>query len=64
MAEAYILGADNIDAIDRRIASYETRRMASMRAVADYNEKFAQKLDAASEDMIEAEFKDLPPENA
>jgi hypothetical protein len=64
LAEAYILGADNIDAIDRRIASYEIRRMAVMRAVEDYNEKFAQKLDAASEDMIEAEFKDLPPENA
>jgi hypothetical protein len=28
LALAYILGAPNIDAIDRRIASYEARRMA------------------------------------
>jgi hypothetical protein len=41
LAKAYILGADNIDAIDRRIASYEIRRMALMRAVETYNEKFA-----------------------
>jgi hypothetical protein len=64
LAEAYILGADNIDAIERRIASYETRRMAVMRAVEDYNEKFARKLDTASEDIAEGEFTDLPPENA
>jgi hypothetical protein len=40
LAEAYDVGAANIDAIDRRIASYETRRMAVMRAVETYNEKF------------------------
>jgi hypothetical protein len=60
---AYNLGAANIDAIDRRIASYETRRMAVMRAVEDYNEKFARKLGAASKDIVEAEFNDLPPED-
>jgi hypothetical protein len=59
---AYNLGAANIDAIDRRIASYETRRMAVMKALEAYNEKFARKLDAASEDIVEAEFKDLPAE--
>jgi hypothetical protein len=63
LAKAYILGRDNIDAIDRRIASYEARRMAVMRAVETYNEKFARKLDAASEDIVEAEYTDLPPEN-
>jgi hypothetical protein len=62
LAEAYIIGAADIDAIDRRIASYEARRMAVMRAIEAYNEKFARKLDAASEDIVEAEFKDLPPE--
>jgi hypothetical protein len=41
LAAAYIFGADNIDAIDRRIASYEARRMAVMREVEGYNEKFA-----------------------
>ena len=61
---AYNFGAANIDAIDRRIASYESRRMAVMRAVEDYNEKFARKLDAVSGDIAEAEFTDLPPEIA
>jgi hypothetical protein len=64
LAAAYILGADNIDAIDRRIASYEARRMAVMREVEGYNEKFARKLDAASGDIVEAEFNDLPAEEA
>jgi transposase InsO family protein len=32
LARAYILGAENIDAVDRRIASYEARRMAAMGA--------------------------------
>jgi hypothetical protein len=35
-----------------------------MRAIEDYNEKFARKLDAASEDVVEAEFTDLPTEKA
>jgi hypothetical protein len=64
LAEAYIIGAADINAIDRRIASYEIRRMAAMRAVENYNEKFARKLDTASEDIADAEFTDLPPEDA
>ena len=63
LSEAYIIGAANINAIDRRIASYEARRMAVMRAVEAYNEKFAGKLEAAK-DIVEAEFTDLPAENA
>ena len=35
-----------------------------MRAVENYNEKFARKLDTASENIAEAEFTDLPPEPA
>jgi hypothetical protein len=62
LARAYILGADSIDVIDRRIASYEIRRMAVMREVENYNEKFARKLDAASENVLDAEFTDLPAE--
>jgi hypothetical protein len=64
LAGAYVLRADSIDAIDRRIASYETRRMTVMRAVEAYNEKFARKLETASGDIAEAEFTDLPLENA
>jgi hypothetical protein len=63
LSEAYIIGAANINAIDRRIASYEARRMAVMRAVEAYNEKFARKLEA-EKDIVEAEFTDLPAENA
>jgi hypothetical protein len=59
LAEAYILGAADIDAIDRRIASYEARRMAVMRAVEAYNEKFARKLEDAR-DIVDAEYTDLP----
>jgi hypothetical protein len=64
LAGAYVLGADNIDAIDRRIASYESRRMVTVRQVEIYNEKLARKLDAASKDIVEAEFNDLPAEGA
>jgi hypothetical protein len=64
LAGAYNLGADNIDAIDRRLTSYETRRMLAMRTVENYNEKFAKNLDAVSRDVVDAEFKDLPAEEA
>jgi hypothetical protein len=64
LAEAYIIGASDIGAIERRIASYEIRRMAAMRTVENYNEKFARKLDTASGDIADAEFTDLPPEAA
>jgi predicted outer membrane protein len=63
LSEAYIIGAAEIDAIDRRIASYEARRMAVMRAVDAYNEKFARKLEAAR-DIVDAEFTDLPTKKA
>jgi hypothetical protein len=64
LAEAYILGAANIDAIDRRLASYEARRMATLRELEIYSEKFARKLDAASSDIVDAEFTDLSTERA
>jgi len=64
LAEAYMRGAPNIDAIDRRLASYEARRMTTLRELEIYNERFASKLDAASRDIVEAEFTDLSPENA
>ena len=47
--------ADDIDAIDRRIASYELRRMAALRAIEHYSERLARRLDAAS-DVIEGQF--------
>jgi hypothetical protein len=47
--------ADHIDAIDRRIASYELRRMTTLRAIEQYSEKSARRL-AASTDIIEGQF--------
>lgn len=55
LAGAYILGARNIDAVDRRMASYETRRMAVLRELEYRNERFARKLEAASARIIDAE---------
>jgi hypothetical protein len=48
--------ADRIEAIDRRIASYELRRMTALRAIAHYSETLARRLEAASSDVIEGEF--------
>ena len=62
LAEAFILGARNIDAIDRRIASYEARRMAVLREVEAHNERFARKLDAASARIVDAEFSEVSPQ--
>jgi len=47
--------AEHIDAIDRRIASYELRRMAAMRALEHYSEALARRVKAAS-DVIDGEF--------
>jgi hypothetical protein len=47
--------AEHIDAIDRRIASYELRRMAALRAIEHYSETLARRLEAAS-DVIEGQF--------
>ena len=48
--------ADQIDAIDGRIASYELRRMAALRAIEHYSETLARRLKAASSEIIEGEF--------
>jgi hypothetical protein len=46
----------DIDEIDKRIASYEVRRMAALRAIEQYSEKLARRLEAASSEIIEGEF--------
>ena len=48
--------ADRIDAIDRRIASYELRRMTALRSMGHYNETLARRLEAVSSDVIEGNF--------
>ena len=56
LAGAYIQAAASIDAIDRRIASYELRRMATLREAAAYSARLAGQLKASSEAVIEGEF--------
>jgi glycerol-3-phosphate dehydrogenase len=48
--------ADQIDAIDRRIASYELRRMAALKTIEQYSEILARRLETISSDVIEGEF--------
>lgn len=45
-----------IDAVDRRIASYELRRMAALRACEHYSEKLARRIDMVSTGVIEGQF--------
>jgi hypothetical protein len=47
--------APQIEAIDRRIGTYEMRRMAVMKAIEQYSEASARRL-AASSDVIDGEF--------
>jgi chorismate mutase len=47
---------DQIDAIDRRIASYQSRRMEVLKMIASYSESLARRLKAIPSEIIEAEF--------
>lgn len=48
--------ADSTDAIDRRLASYELRRMAALKTIEYYSEILARRLETVSSDVIEGEF--------
>jgi hypothetical protein len=52
--------ADCIDAIDRRLAAYELRRMAALRAIEHYNETLARRLEAVYSEVIEGQFTEAP----
>jgi hypothetical protein len=56
LAQAYIRGASHIDAIDKRIASYEARRVGIVRQVERRSAKLARDLATASSEVIDAEF--------
>jgi hypothetical protein len=56
LAEAYMRGAAHIEAIDKRIASYEARRVGIVREIERRNERFARDLDRASSSILDAEF--------
>jgi hypothetical protein len=56
LARAYIKGASAIDVVDKRIASYEVRRMVALREIERRNEKLARQLEKASSEIIDAEY--------
>jgi hypothetical protein len=47
---------DLIDAIDRRIATYELRRMGALKAMENHNESLARRVKIASTRVIDVEF--------
>jgi hypothetical protein len=59
LAQAFVLAADDIDAVDHRIASYELRRMAVLKLVELRSEKLSRQLDKASTSVLEGEFTDV-----
>ena len=56
LARAFLRGAREIDAFDKRIALYELRRNAILKEIGLRSERKAQKLAEASSDFIEGEF--------
>jgi hypothetical protein len=56
LAKAYIRGARHIDAIDKRIASYEVRLVGIVKEIERRDSKLARDLAAASADVIDGEF--------
>jgi hypothetical protein len=56
LAMAYERGANQIDAIDKRIASYELRRILIIREANIHCERLARRLDKLRVDAIDGEF--------
>ena len=56
LRDALCEAADSIDAINRRLASYELRRMAALRTIERYSEALARRLEKTSSKIIEGEF--------
>jgi hypothetical protein len=56
LAQAYMRGATQIDAIDKRIATYERRRDTILREAGFWNEHLLRRLDQATNAIIEGEF--------
>jgi hypothetical protein len=56
LARAFIKGQAQIDAVDRRIASYEARRIVTLREIERRNEKRSRDVEKASTEIIDAEF--------
>ena len=64
MAQALALRIDQFERIDRMIMNTEARRNAALREVDRHRSNLAQALRQASDDVIEAEFEDVPQQRA
>ena len=64
LAQAYMRGANQIDAIDRRIAAYERRRNAALKEAGLWNEGLRRKLEQVTQAIIEGEFTEAAEEVA
>jgi hypothetical protein len=51
-----------IDAIDRRIAGYEARRMMALKMIEHYDEALARRLERSSTDVIEGQYAETAAE--
>ena len=56
LAQAFIDGEAQIDAIDKRIATYEQRRMTIYRELERISDRLAQRIEKAATEIIEGEF--------
>jgi hypothetical protein len=56
LAQAYVRGAVQIEAIDKRIAFHEQRRSAALKDVGIWSDRLLRRLDQATSEVIEGEF--------
>ena len=56
LAQAYVRGADKIEAIDKRIAFHEQRRSSALKEAGSWSDRFRQRLELATSEVIDAEF--------
>jgi len=56
LAQAFMRGAAQIDVVDRRIASYEMRKMLTLKEIERRNDRLSRQLEKASSEIIDAEF--------
>jgi hypothetical protein len=64
LAETLAARIDDIERIDRRIASAEQRRSAMLREVDRHRASLASRLRLASDEVVQAEFEDVTPGHA
>jgi hypothetical protein len=62
LAQAYMRGGTQIDAVNRRIAGYERRRDAILKEAGTWTEHLRRRMEQATAAIIDGEFTDATPE--